>query len=39
MDRFNKVWAEIVSYFTSVVDFIMNLLGMAKKDDDAEGAE
>lgn len=34
LDRFNKVWAEIMDYFTYIVDFFKNLFGLAKKDEE-----
>lgn len=34
LDRFNKVWAEIMNYFTYVMDFFANLFGLVKKGDE-----
>lgn len=34
LDRFEKVWAEIMSYFQKVLDFFKNLFGV--KDPEAE---
>lgn len=35
MDRFEKVWEQIMAYFQQVIDFIKNLFGVKDPEDEA----
>lgn len=36
MDRFEKVWEEIMAYFQKVLDFIKNLFGVKDPEEQPE---